>query len=59
MSDDAEVLKQEIKFEERLRGERNISDTRYAIKWVERIVFGLIGLIVITVFGGLLKLIIK
>jgi VIT1/CCC1 family predicted Fe2+/Mn2+ transporter len=40
-----------------LKGEREISDRSYAIKIVERIVFGLIALVCVGVVTALLKLI--
>lgn len=39
--------------------ERKISDDKYALKIVEKIVFGLVGLILVAVVTALLALVIK
>ena len=39
--------------------ERDISDQKYAIKLVEYIVFGFIGLIAVSVVGALLALVLR
>jgi len=39
--------------------EREISDQKYAIKLVEYIVFGFIGLIAVSVVGALLALVLR
>lgn len=55
MTDDSTKLYVNEKVDE----ERDISDSRYAIKLVERIVFGAIGLVSLTVLGALIALVIK
>lgn len=44
---------------EKLQRERENSDTRYAVKLVERIVFGAMGFIAVAVLGALVALVIK
>jgi len=39
--------------------ERKCSDERYAIKLAEKIVFGLVGLILLTVIGAIIRLVMR
>ena len=52
-------LQNKIDTEECLKKERAISDKMYAIKLVEKIVFGLVGLVLTGVVTALITLIIK
>ena len=42
-----------------MQKEREISDRLYAIKLVEKIVFGFVGLILVTVAGAIIALVLK
>ena len=53
------LLETEKRMNEITRLERVVSDTRYAIKLVEYIVFGMIGLIAVGVITALLTLVLR
>ena len=52
-------LEAEIELRNALEKERKISDDKYAIKLAETLIFGLVGLLAITVIGAVLKVILK
>ena len=55
-----EQLEEQIRVEERLKEEREVSDGKYAPIIVKAIVFGMVGIILVTALGALLsKVIIK
>lgn len=53
-----EQLEDAIALNEKLQKERDVSDTRYAMKIVEKVVFGLIALILTAVIGAIISLVI-
>jgi hypothetical protein len=54
-----EDLAAELRLLEALRLEREISAKLYAIKLVEKVVFGLVALILVAVVGGWIALVVK
>ena len=54
-----EQLEEQIRVEERLKQEREVSDKTYARKIAETILFTLVGMFCIAVVGALIKLVIK
>jgi uncharacterized membrane protein len=53
-----EQLEDAILLNEKLCKEREVSDARYAMKIVEKVVFGLIALILTAVVGAIISLVI-
>jgi hypothetical protein len=53
-----EELQHELDLKEAIRLEREITDKLYAIKLVEQIVFGMVGLILIAVVTALVSLVV-
>lgn len=53
-----EQLEQEICVLKALEEERKMSDSKYAIKLIETIVFTLIGALALAVLGALIKLVV-
>lgn len=51
-------LEAELELEKKLSLQREESDRKYAIKLVEKIVFGFVGIVLTVVIGALLALII-
>jgi hypothetical protein len=54
-----EELAAELRLLEALRLEREISAKLYAIKLVEKVVFGLVALILVAVVGGWIALVVR
>lgn len=54
-----EELEAQIALEEALVRERIVNNALYAAKLVERIVYGMIGLILIAVVGAIIALVVK
>ncbi len=54
-----EELAHEVFHNEKMKEERAISDSRYAIKLVETIVFGMVALILVSVIGALITLVVR
>lgn len=54
-----EQLEEQIRIEERLKQERDLSDRSYAKKLVEIIVFGMVGIILTSALVALLANVIK
>ena len=52
-------LQEQLRCMEVTKKEREISDDRYAIKLVEKIVFGFVALILVAVAGALIALVVK
>ena len=52
-------LRQELACNKVVEKERELSNELYAIKLVERIVFGLVGLILVGVVGAIIALVLK
>jgi len=52
-------IKDHLKIDEIVKSERKESDEKYAIKLVEKIVFGLVTLIVVSVFTALVATVLK
>lgn len=59
MEETKEQLQDRLYLEQRIQKERDTSDGRYAIKLVEKVVFGLVSLLAIGVITALLRLILK
>jgi hypothetical protein len=53
-----EELVSELRVLDQLKEERKKSDELYAIKLVEKIVFALVSLLLITVAGAIIKLVV-
>lgn len=59
MSKTKQQLEEEIRVEDRLKQEREVSDKSYARKLVEMIVFGMVGIILTSALVALLAKVIK
>jgi hypothetical protein len=59
MKQTKQQLEEELRCIENNKKERAISDTLYAIKLVQQIVFGLVWFALITIAGALIYLVIK
>jgi hypothetical protein len=59
MTKSRQELQAELDLKEALEQERKESNELYAIKLAERLIFGLFGLIAITVVGALIASILK
>jgi lipopolysaccharide/colanic/teichoic acid biosynthesis glycosyltransferase len=57
--DKIDDLEHQLYHKERMKDEREISDARYAVKLVEKIVFGMVTLILITVVGAIVALVVR
>lgn len=57
--DDGAFLRAKLAIEETAKEERQVSDNRYAIKLVERIVFTAMGVIALAVLTALIALVIR
>jgi len=44
---------------ERLHGKISSSDKKYAFKWVERVMIGMVGLILISVLSAIISMVIN
>jgi hypothetical protein len=53
-----EELEYELELQKALCDERELSDSRYAIKLVERIVFAACGLVLVAVFTALVAMVV-
>ena len=53
-----EELENELNLHKTLCDERELSDSRYAIKLVERIVFAACGLVLVAVFTALVAMVV-
>lgn len=56
---DIDRLEHEAALREAISREREKSDTLYALKLVEKIVFGFMALLAVAVMGALLNLVVK
>lgn len=57
MTKTKEELEAQIALAEAIRIERSITDKLYAVKLVEKLVFGMVGLILIAVIGAWIALV--
>ena len=58
MSKTKTQLEEELRVLECLQAERNISNNMYAMKLVERIVYGLVALILVAVMSAIIGLVV-
>lgn len=52
-------LEEELRVAECLKKEREVSNNIYALKIVEKIVFGLVGVVLLAVIGAVVALVIR
>lgn len=57
--EELEDLRHKVFHNEQMDKERAISDSRYAAKLVEKIVFGMITMILISVLGAIIALVVR